>query len=77
MLFFKTVRDYVKQENKNYNYLMDKRKERFVRLVEFKAPLFIIKREIILLSQSFSSYIARSLKQIIGRRLNKISKYLL
>jgi len=76
-MLIKTIKNYIEKENNNYNILLDKRKERFIRLIELKAPLIIIKNEVQLLSQSFIEYIAKRIKQTIGRYLQKLLTYLL
>jgi len=70
-MFYKIVSNYIKEEKSNYDRVINRRKERFLELVELHAPKEIIIKEIDLLRQPFKYYIAKSIKDRVSMILGK------
>jgi len=65
-MFIKTIKHYIRREkNFYYNYLINRRKKRFLQLIEFHAPKEIIVQEIELLRQSFNRYMRKKIQKKI------------
>lgn len=72
-MFIKTINYYLKREkNFYYNYLVHRRKKRFLQLIELHAPKEIIVKEIELLRQSFNHYMRKKIQNNIKKLIKSI-----
>jgi hypothetical protein len=72
-MLFKTIENYIRVEKNKYDYLLSRRKERFLLLIEYGAPKEILTIEIDLLRQSFQYYLWCKIKKRIYRAVRLIS----
>jgi len=77
MLFRKTINNYIKRLEFDYEYNMKRRKERFIMLMQLNAPKEILVKEIDLLRQTFFQFCLSRFKHFLKLRLGFFNENLL
>jgi hypothetical protein len=71
-MLYKIINDYIKKEKINYEYVICRRKERFLLLIELDAPKELITQEIELLRQPFRFYIRKRFQKLVQRKIYEL-----
>lgn len=71
-MLYKIIKDYIRKEKRNYEYVICRRKERFLLLIELDAPKELITAEIELLRQPFRYYIRRRFQKLVQKKIHEL-----
>jgi hypothetical protein len=71
-MFYKTIKNHIVKEQQYYNYIIERRKKRFLFLLNAKAPIEILSQEVKLLEENFSDFLLRRIQDRVYKELGKV-----